>query len=204
MAAQKGLAYILPFENRGVEVGVTLHHPHGQIYCYPVVPPLVEKMVHSQREFWKNKNKSLLQDMLESELKDGRRIVHQGEESVVFIPVCARYPYETWIVPKAPVGFLHELNDAQLRDFALSLKTVLQKLDALWNRPMPYLMSVFQAPTDGSETQGLQTHIQIFPALRTKDKLKYLAGTELSAGLYVNDSYPEEKAAELREVQQGV
>lgn len=200
LAAQKGLAYILPFENRGVEVGVTLHHPHGQIYCYPVVPPLVEKMVHNQREFWKtNKNKSLLLDMVDSEIKDGRRLIHQSKESVAFIPVCARYPYETWIVPKTPVAFLHEMSDEQLQDFAASLKAVLQKLDSLWQRPMPYLMSVFQAPTDGSDTRGVQTHIQIFPALRTKDKLKFLAGTELAAGLYVNDSYPEEKAAELRQ-----
>jgi UDPglucose--hexose-1-phosphate uridylyltransferase len=122
------------------------------------------------------------------------------EHAKVFIPVCARYPYETWIVPTRPVQFIHELSLEERRDLALALKTVLMKYDKMWDRPFPYLMSLFQAPTDGGNYEGVQAHFQIFPPYRTRDKLKYLAGTELAAGMFVNDSLPEEKAAELRDV----
>ena len=201
LAQNPHLNYVLLFENRGVEVGVTLHHPHGQIYAYPMVPPVAEKMIHHQREHFQKLGTSLIQDMLASEIRDQTRLVVQETTTTAFVPVCARYPYETWIVPQRPVAFLHELTDEERLDFAKALQKTLRKMDELWKKPFPYLLAVYQAPTDGSPTDGLQAHIQIYPALRTRDKLKFLAGTEMAAGLFVNDSYPEEKAAELRSVE---
>lgn len=193
------IKYVLPFENRGVEVGVTLHHPHGQIYAYPFVPSLPQRMVDNQAAYFAEHGRGLLKDMLAEEEKDMRRMIVSGDHAAAFIPVCARYPYETWIMPRRPVRYLYELDSTEIRELATTLKTLLMKYDALWNKPFPYLLALFQAPTDGAKHEGVHAHFQTFPPLRTADKLKFLAGTELAAGMFVNDSQPEEKAAELRE-----
>lgn len=195
------IRYVLPFENRGVEVGVTLHHPHGQIYAYPFVPPLQARMLDTQRSFWQKNRRTLVGDLLEKEIAAQKRVIHQGSHTLAFIPVCARYPYEVWIAPLRPVSSLSEMNEAEIADFAHALKTVLMKYDALWQRPFPYLMTLLAAPSDGETHPEWHFHIEFSPPMRTRDKLKYLAGTELGAGMFVNDSLPEEKAEELRRIE---
>jgi UDPglucose--hexose-1-phosphate uridylyltransferase len=201
IGAKPSIEYVMPFENRGVEVGVTLHHPHGQIYSYPFVPPVPARMLQMQTEYFAKNKRGLLEDFIAEEIKSGTGLIHQEETSVALIPSCSRYPYETWIAPKRRVGFLHDLQPAEMRDLAKTLKTVLMKFDKLWNKPFPYLMVLYQAPTDGKAHEESHVHFQIFPPLRTKDRLKYLAGTEIGAGFFINDTVPEEKAAELRAVE---
>lgn len=201
IGSRNGIQYVMPFENRGVEVGVTLHHPHGQIYSYPFVPPIPAQMLEMEKQYMKDKNTGLLEDFIKDEKNDGRRLIHQAEHAISFIPACARYPYETWIAPKRKVGWLHELHSDELTDLATTLKTVLLKFDQLWNKPFPYLMILYQAPTDGSSHPESHAHFQIYPPYRSRDRLKYLAGTEIGAGTFVNDTWPEEKAAELRDVE---
>jgi UDPglucose--hexose-1-phosphate uridylyltransferase len=120
---------------------------------------------------------------------------------VAFIPVCARYPYETWIAPKRRVSFLSELTEEEMKDLALVLKTTLMKFDKLWDKTFPYLMTLFQAPVDGEKHDYAHLFFQFYPPYRTKDRLKFLAGTELGAGIFINDSLPEEKAQELKVIQ---
>lgn len=194
------IQYVMPFENRGVEVGVTLHHPHGQIYAYPFIPPVQERMLHQQKEHYDREGSTLLGDLLADELRDGSRIVHESTHAATLLPACARYPYETWIVPKRPVGSLAEMTDDEINDFARTLKTTLLKYDGLWQRPFPYLMTLNSAPTDGKPHPEWHFHVQFSPPYRTKDRLKFLAGTELGSGMFVNDSLPEQKAEELRNV----
>ena len=157
-------------------------------------------MIDTQKKHFSKNGRTLLSDFVRDEKADGRRLVVSGETTQAFVPVCARYPYETWIVPERPVAWLHEMTGQERHDLARVMKTVLMKFDKMWNKPFPYLMSIFQAPTDGQKHQDVHTHIQIFPPLRTQDRLKFLAGTELAAGMFVNDSQPEEKAKELRDV----
>ena len=195
-----GIKYVLPFENRGVEVGVTLHHPHGQIYSYGIVPPLPARMIEMQTAHFAVNKRTLISDFIEAEEKDGRRLIASEGSAVAFVPVCARYPYETWIAPRRATRWLYELSPVEIRELAVVLKTVLMKYDAMWSKPFPYLLALFQAPTDGGAHDGVHLHFQTFPPLRTHDKLKFLAGTELAAGFFINDSLPEEKAAELRAV----
>jgi UDPglucose--hexose-1-phosphate uridylyltransferase len=192
---------ILPFENRGVEIGVTLHHPHGQIYAYALIPPIQERMLHTQKAFWQKNKRTLVQDMLEKELLEKTRIIHEESGSVAFIPICARYPYEVWLAPRLPVESLADLTNEEIQDFARTLKTTLLKCDGLWQRPFPYLMALFAAPCDDEPHPEWHFHIEFYPPLRTRDKLKFLAGTELGSGMFVNDSLPEEKAAELRNIE---
>ena len=200
LGATGKIKYVMPFENRGVEMGVTLHHPHGQMYAYPFVPPVAATMHTEMKTFYDREKRGLYSDLMKKEILDGRRIVHRANGVTAFVPVCARYPYETWVAPERPVAHLEDLKPEEFAALAAALKTVILKHDGLWSRPAPYLMLMYQAPYDGQEHPEAHLHFQIYPPYRTKDRLKYLAGTELGAGIYVNDSLPEEKAAELRAV----
>ncbi len=200
LAKRGDIRYVLPFENRGAEVGVTLHHPHGQIYGYPVVPPIPARMQLQCDAHYQETGRGLFGDVIADELVDGRRILHAGDHAIAFVPVCARYPYEVWVAPIAPVATFADLTPIQRAGLARALKTVLLKFDGLWSRPFPYLMAWYQAPVDGSPHPEWHLHAEFFPPYRTMDRLKYLAGTELGAGFFAMDALPEDKARELQQV----
>ena len=201
LGALHDIEYVLPFENRGAEVGVTLHHPHGQIYAYPVVPPVPQRMQQVASEYYRTHGRGVLQDLIGKEIDGAVRVVYLGDAAVALVPVCARYPYEVWIAPIEPVESFDKLTEVQRRDLARALKTVLLKYDALWARPFPYLMAWYQAPTDGHPHPESHLHAEFYPPYRTATKLKYLAGTELAAGLFAMDALPEDKARELQRIQ---
>jgi UDPglucose--hexose-1-phosphate uridylyltransferase len=196
-----GIDYVLPFENRGAEVGVTLHHPHGQLYAYPQVPPVPARMQRVAAEYHATHGRGVLQDHIRHELESGERVLYAGEHVAAFVPACARYPYEVWVAPIEPVATFCDLGDAQRADLARALKTVLMKFEKLWDRPFPYLMAWYQAPTDGRPHPESHLHAEIYPPYRTRDKLKYLAGTEIAAGWFAMDALPEDKARELQQVE---
>jgi UDPglucose--hexose-1-phosphate uridylyltransferase len=194
------VAYVYPFENRGVEVGVTLHHPHGQIYAYPFVPPVAARELEQQAAYYAKHRRSLVADMVSRELADDVRVIYRGSEVAAFMPICARYPYEVWIAPRRPAGSFAELTGDERRDFARALKTVLLKYDGLWNRPFPYILAFHQAPTDDAAHPEAHLHAELYPAYRMPDRLKYLAGSEIGAGVFTADTIPEEKVRELQAV----
>ena len=200
LAEHPQIQYVLPFENRGVEVGVTLHHPHGQIYAYPFIPPVPQRMHEQQVAHYRQHKRALLEQLIASEIKADARMVYVGEHAVAFVPAWARYSYEVWVAPRQAVPDFASLNDAQRADLARALKTVLLKYDGLWQREFPYLMAWYQAPTDGVPHPEWHLHAEFYPPYRTRDRLKYLAGTELAAGMFANDSLPEEKVRELQAV----
>jgi UDPglucose--hexose-1-phosphate uridylyltransferase len=201
LGARDDVTYVMPFENRGVEVGVTLHHPHGQIYAYPFVPPLAARELSQQRAYYETRGRGLLEDHIAAELGDGRRLLYRGERAVAFVPACARYSYEVWVAPERAAASCAELAPDEVRDLARALKTVLLKLDRLWDKPMPYIMVFHQAPTDGAPHPEAHLHIEIYPAYRMPGRLKYLAGSEIGAGVFTADTLPEQKAAELQRVE---
>jgi UDPglucose--hexose-1-phosphate uridylyltransferase len=194
------IQYVLPFENRGAEVGVTLHHPHGQIYAYPFVPPVPARMAQQAQAYYQKHQRGLLQDLIQQEIQDNQRILYRDEQAIAFVPACARYPYEVWMAPIHPVATFMDLTLEQRRGLAKALKTVTLKYDGLWNRPFPYLMAWYQASIDGQPHPEAHLHAEFYPPYRSRDRLKYLAGTELAAGMFANDALPEEKAKELQAV----
>lgn len=201
LAAYPQMEYVLPFENRGVEVGVTLHHPHGQIYAYPFVPPVPQRMQEQQLVYFREHQRAMLEELIEAEINDGSRMLYTGEHAVAFVPAWARYSYEVWVAPRKAVPYFSSLNDAQRADLARALKTVLLKYDGLWQRQFPYLMAWYQAPLGNGNHPEWHLHAEFYPPYRTRDRLKFLAGTELAAGMFASDSLPEEKASELQAVQ---
>ena len=199
-ATDPRVKFVLPFENRGAEVGVTLHHPHGQIYSYPFVPPVPARMQALQLEHLAQRGTALLAELIANESAAGSRVIYQGEHALAFVPVCARYPYEVWVAPRQAVPDFASLAPAALLDLARALKTTLLKYDGLWQRPFPYVMAWYQAPLDDTPRAAYHLHAELYPSYRMPGRLKYLAGTELAAGTFVNDALPEEKARELQAV----
>src|SRR5436190_17872939 len=117
--------YVYPFENRGVEVGVTLHHPHGQIYAYPFVPPVPARELSEQRAYYEERGRGLMEDFVAREIAEEVRMLYNGPAVAAFMPVCARYSYEVWVAPRRPAESLAALTAPERHDFARSMKTVL-------------------------------------------------------------------------------
>lgn len=198
LSKREEVKYIFIFENKGEAIGVTLHHPHGQIYAYPFIPPKVERQIEQARNHLESTGKNLFDDIIYTEKIDGRRIVAENDSFLAVIPFFARYPYETHIYAKRNVQNLTQFNSKEQKDLATILKQILVGFDKLFNISFPYIMALFQSPSDGEDYDFFRFHIEFYPPLRTINKLKYLAGSEAGAGMFINDTLPEEKAAELR------
>jgi UDPglucose--hexose-1-phosphate uridylyltransferase len=203
LGAREEVRYVFPFENRGAEVGVTLSHPHGQIYAYPFVPPIPARELEQEAAHRRAHGTGLLETLIAAELRDGRRILAEEGETVAFVPACARYAYEVWIATRSPIPSLDALDGKARHDFARALRIVLRKYDRLWSRPFPYVMAFHQAPTDGAAHPEAHLHVEFYPPHRNRERLKYLAGSELGAGVFTADTLPEDRAAELRAVAVG-
>lgn len=201
LGSRPEIDYVFIFENKGEAIGVTLHHPHGQIYAFSYLPPKVERELESQAKHHAKTGRCLHCDVLAEELKDGRRIVAENEHFVAIVPFYARYPYEVHLYAKGHLASLRDFGAVERRDFARMLKHVLQKYDALFGFSLPYMLVMHQEPTDGKEHPGCHFHVEFYPPNRTAQKLKYLAGCESGAGTFINDTLPEDKAAELRAIE---
>ncbi|HEX2053015.1 MAG TPA: galactose-1-phosphate uridylyltransferase [Actinomycetota bacterium] len=200
LGAREHVKYVLIFENKGVEVGVTLHHPHGQIYAYPEIPPVPRKELTAALAHLEAKGTCVFCDQVGRERGDGLRVLAENPSFVAFVPFAARYPFEVHILSRRHAASLLDLTDPERRLLAGILLRVLRGYDALFGFSMPYIMGIHQAPTDDGEWQAVSHfHIELTPPYRTATKLKYLAGSEFSAGAFLNDTVPEESAARLRE-----
>jgi len=196
--------YVFVFENKGEAIGVTLHHPHGQIYAYPFVPPRPRKELEAARNHRREAGNCLHCDLLAGELDDGRRLVVEGEHFVAFVPFYAHFPYEAHVYSRRCAPSISDLSGPERRDLAGVLKRLLVGYDDLFGFSLPYMMVMHQAPTDGGDNRGVaHFHIEFYPPNRTADKLKYLAGSETGAGAYVMDVLPEATAGMLREAVEG-
>lgn len=190
--------YVFIFENKGEAIGVTLHHPHGQIYGFPFVPPRVARELEQCKAHFERTGRELIGDILAEELRDRRRIITENNSFLAVIPFFARYPYETHIYAKRAAQALTDFGAAERRDLAVILKQTIAAFDELFDLKFPYMMVMHQRPTDGGQYPHYRFHIEFYPPLRTAKKLKYLAGVESGAGMFINDTLAEEKAAELR------
>ena len=200
LGARDEVRHVLVFENRGEVTGTSNPHPHCQIYATNFVFKTIELEAEAQAAYLAEHGRPLFQDILAAEETDGRRFLVQRDQALAFIPYFARYPYETFVAPRATHSSLADLTPGELADFAAVLRETLIRLDNLWLTPFPYVMVLHQAPTDGAAYPGFHFHIQIHPPLRKPGILKYLAGPEIGGGNFLNDAAPEDKAAELRAV----
>jgi UDPglucose--hexose-1-phosphate uridylyltransferase len=200
LASRQEVEYVFIFENKGKEIGVTLSHPHGQIYAYPFIPPTLKIELESERRHWDKEGRPLMADWLEMEIRgagQGKRVVWQNETFAAIVPFFARYPYEVHVAPKEHLRSIGAMDEEHLDDLAEILLVVARKYDKLFGFSMPYIMNMHQEPTiPGYEFNWF--HVEFYPPYRTANKLKYLAGSEAGAGAFINDTLPEVTSQTLR------
>lgn len=194
------IKYIFIFENRGEMVGVTMPHPHGQIYGYPFIPKKLELELEACREHHDANGTCLICDMMKDEMKYGDRIIFENDDFVVFLPFFTEYPYGIYIVSKNHKQNLTQFNDREKTNLARALKEATGTLDSLFGFPFPYMMCMHQDPVNSGDVSGYyHFHIEFFPPMRSANKQKFNASSETGAWAHANTTKPEEKAAELRD-----
>lgn len=197
------IKYIFQFENRGEEVGVTMPHPHGQIYGYSKMPLKIQKQLESCKEYYEGNNECLICKMNEEEKSFGERVIMENNSFIVYIPFFTDYPYGVYISSKEHRSNIAELTEEEKLDFADILKKVSGTLDTLFNRRFPYMMCIQQSPVNSPEYGNVEAyyhfHVEFYPPLRSEDKIKFNASSETGAWAACNPRAVEETSAELRE-----
>jgi UDPglucose--hexose-1-phosphate uridylyltransferase len=208
LADREGVEYVFIFENKGKEIGVTLAHPHGQIYAYPYIPPTLEVELAAERGHFERTGRHLMADVLahegigepgDHEPYEPDHVIWQNDTFVAFVPFFARYPYEVWVTSKRHISSLRHMGDRDLDQLGQALLAVTKKYDKLFGFSMPYIMAMHQEPAITGYTFNW-FHVEFYPPYRTANKLKYLAGSEAAAGAFINDTLPEVTAKTLREL----
>jgi UDPglucose--hexose-1-phosphate uridylyltransferase len=192
LSSLPGIAQVYVFENRGAEIGVTLQHPHGQIYAYPYVTPRTRQLLYQIDEY----GPALFADLLKSE-QAGPRVLLAGAHWTAFVPFAARWPVEAHLVPNEHVADFAETSDAQRDELAVLYLRLLRGLDALYDDPTPYIAAWHQAPVR-SHRGSARLHLRLMSPRRGTDKLKYQAGSESGMGAWIGDIPPEAQAERLR------
>jgi UDPglucose--hexose-1-phosphate uridylyltransferase len=199
LAERPDVEQVYCFENRGTEIGVTLSHPHGQIYAYPFVTPRTSRMLGSAAAHRAATGRNLFDDVVEREVTERVRVVLDGEYWVGFVPYAAHWPYEVHLYPRQRVPDLVALPEAARAEFGVLYLDLLRRFDRLFGVPAPYISAWHQAPVRRGR-QELALHLELFTIRRAPGKLKYLAGSESGMGAFANDVAPEAAARRLRDL----
>lgn len=196
------IKYVYIFENKGEVVGVTMPHPHGQLYAFPYVPLKLEVELDNAKEYYTKNQRNLFQDMIDEEKRDGRRIIFETEHFIVFLPYFTDYPYGIFIVSKSDVVWIDELSSTQRLELGIVLKQVSGMFDALYDSEFPYMMCMHQGSINDErykhQKDFFRFHIEYYPPFRAPNTIKYYASTESGAWAAANTRTVEETALELR------
>jgi UDPglucose--hexose-1-phosphate uridylyltransferase len=192
LSSLPGIGQVYIFENRGAEIGVTLQHPHGQVYAYPYVTPRTRQLLDQIDDY----GPGLFADLLKRE-QAGPRVLLSGEHWTAFVPFAARWPVEAHLLPHEHVADFAETTKAQRDELAVIYLRLLRGLDALYDDPTPYIAAWHQAPVR-SHRGSARLHLRLMSPRRGRDKLKYQAGSESGMGAWVGDIPPEAQADRLR------
>lgn len=200
LSKDESIEQVLIFENKGVEIGVSNLHPHGQIYATSFVTDTALRLRESQANYAStNHGQCMLQDMLAMEHVQQELMVEKNEYWSVIVPYAARFSYETWIVPNRKLGSLADASDAEMRELATCYQRQVKRYDTLFQRSAPNITLLHNVPCDDhADNQHWCFHLAFHPPLRDAEKMKYLAGFESGSNNIVNPLMPEHAAATLR------
>lgn len=199
LTAAAGIEQVFCFENRGEEIGVTLTHPHGQIYGYPFLTPRTAAMLAQAREHRMRHGGNLFADLLADEVADGSRVVARTELFTAFVPFAARWPVEVHIYPNRFVRNLVELGADELDGFSRIYLDVLKRFDRMYSAPLPYISALHQYTDSQAQADGY-FHVELMSIRRSATKLKYLAASESAMDAFIGDVTPEDVARRLRQL----
>jgi len=191
------IEYVAVFRNKGKEIGVSLTHPHSQIYALPFIPPRIKQEIESFREYREKTGSCLLCDIVKYELNYKKRLIYSNDEFIVLIPHYAMWPYEVHVYPLKHIKSLRDFNEREIRALADALRVVTAMYTVLLERDAPYIMAFHDHPAKGSYEYHF--HVEFYQPYRDKEKLKYAAGIEWGYWVFTYDGVPEERAVELRE-----
>ncbi|WP_232805764.1 galactose-1-phosphate uridylyltransferase [Glycomyces xiaoerkulensis] len=198
LSARGDVAQVFCFENRGEDIGVTLHHPHGQIYGYPYVTPQTRRHLEAAARHRRTTGRDLFGDILDLE-RSGPRVVAANDHWTAFVPYAARWPFEVHLYPHERFADLAELPDEYVSAFAPLYLEVLRRFEnAFPEGRMPYMAGWHQAPV-GEGRDLARLRLELVSIRRAAGKVKYLASSESIMGGFVNDLGPEKAAEILRE-----
>ncbi len=189
---------VVPFKNKGTLIGVSLTHPHSQIYALPFIPPRIMREIKSAEEFRRSRGGNLFEEILREELEDGSRIIYENDLFTLFMPFFAMWPYEMHVYPKSKIRSLADLSLAGQEMLADTIRIAVKTYENLFGRDCAYMMIFHQAPTYG-DYPDYRLHLEFYTPHFTSDRIKYAAGIEWGAWIFTYDGVPEERAAELRE-----
>ncbi|ORC16003.1 MULTISPECIES: galactose-1-phosphate uridylyltransferase [Rothia] len=203
LSAREGIAQVFPFENRGEEIGVTLPHPHGQIYAYPYLPPYTAQLVRRANAWATETGGDLLGDVLAAELVEGNRVIAETEHFVAYVPYAAKWPVEFMVVPRRAARDFTELTEGEKDELTALYLDLLSRLDYFFEgiSQLPYIAAWHQAPLIEGENVS-RMYLHVFSLMRSPGKMKYLAGSESAMAAWISDTTPERIAARLRELAQ--
>jgi UDPglucose--hexose-1-phosphate uridylyltransferase len=199
LLAAPGIEQVFCFENRGEEIGVTLTHPHGQIYGYPYVTPRTAAMLEQARKYRKLHGGNLFADLLDREVADGSRIVARNDLFTAFVPFAARWPVEVHIYPNRFMPNVIDLDEDELDGFVQIYLEILKRFDRMYSAPLPYISALHQYSGTEAQAEGY-FHVELMSIRRSATKLKYLAASESAMDAFIGDVTPESVAQRLREL----
>jgi len=199
LMSRDGIEQVFCFENRGEEIGVTLTHPHGQIYAYPYLAPRTAVMLRQATAHRELNGTNLFSDLLSHEIADGSRVIARTAHFTAFVPFAARWPVEVHVYPNRFVHNLTELDATELDGFADIYLDVLRRFDRMYPTPLPYISALHQYADTDAQRDGY-FHVELMSVRRSATKLKFLAGSESAMDAFISDVTPESVAARLREV----
>ncbi|MBN2908317.1 galactose-1-phosphate uridylyltransferase [Polycladomyces sp. WAk] len=192
--------YVLIFENRGEECGVTMPHPHGQIYAYSQMPLKIRTELVNCRKHHERTGRCLICDMNREEKAFGQRVITENDSFLAYLPFFTDFPYGLFIVSKNHKTALPDFTRKEKRDLAEMLKHMTGTMDTLFNRLFPYMMVLHQRPVNGDDVEAYyHFHIEFYPPLRDRNKLKYYASSEMGAWAACNPHAVEQTAEQMRE-----
>jgi UDPglucose--hexose-1-phosphate uridylyltransferase len=202
LSEDRSIKYVFPFENRGEEVGVTIHHPHGQLYAYSWLPAKIETELNNCKNYYNQYRQNLFDKLIAAEKKTNTRVIFENKGFLMFIPYFSDYPFGVFIVAKKRILSLKEFSDNDISDLAECIKNITGAFETLYDRMFPYMMCVHQAPVNVDDWTDIENyyrfHIEFYPPLRSADKIKWLASSETGAWAAANPRNVDETANELR------
>ena len=198
LSALRGIHYVMLFENRGRSIGVSLDHPHAQVYALPFIPSRIQREIEQLSMRWEEIGVCSVCEVVEKELKHpSTRVILETENFISLVPFYARLPYEVHIYPKQHVGCLEDLEE-HLLEIGTVIKDTVTRYSHVF-KELAYIMAIHTRPIQGDHPYW-HFHIEFYPPWRDEARVKYLGGIETGAWLYTNDSTPEQKGKELRDV----
>ncbi len=190
-SANDRIVYSQFFRNSGQVAGASLPHPHSQIIGLPVVSKHVAEELDGSSNWYKKNRTCLFCHMIKKEIDDGRRVIADNKNYLVFAPYAPRFSYECWIVPKKHNARFENIDMQEIENMASALLDILGRLDKTLKFPA-FNILLHTAPFTDIHNKNYHWHIEITPILSR------VAGFEWSSGFNINPLSPEESAKQLR------